>query len=83
MPEPAHPAHPSLAAGRWRTLTFAAQMANIGSEVGRAAEAHVRGNEQRRRLALDRALELFDLTLADDRWRHRLKEVALTHWIPR
>ena len=52
------------------------QLTNIGSEVGRAARAKSQGNEQRLAGALDRALELFDLTLADARWRGRLKEIA-------
>jgi hypothetical protein len=52
------------------------QLGNIGSEVGRASRAKALGNEQRLAGALDRALELFDLTLADPRWRGRLKEIA-------
>lgn len=52
------------------------QPGNIGSEVGRAARARTQGNEDRFAGALERALELFDLTLADDRWRGRRREVA-------
>jgi len=70
------PLHASLAAGRWFEMTLLEQLANIGSEVGRATRAKSQGNEQRLAGALDRALELFDLTLADDRWRDRLREVA-------
>lgn len=61
--------HASLAAGRWQTLSLVEQMANIGSEVDRALRAVVLGRVERRDRALDRALELFDLTAADDRWR--------------
>lgn len=68
--------HADLAAGRWQSLTLADQLANIGSEVGRAARARAQGNEARLWPAVERALELFDLTLTDDRWRHRLKEIA-------
>ena len=68
--------HASLAAGRWFELTLMEQLANIGAEVGRATRAKAQGNEQRLAGALDRALELFDLTLADNRWRGRLKEIA-------
>jgi len=32
----------------------------------------------RRDMALDRALELFNLTVSDARWRHRLKEILRT-----
>ncbi len=52
------------------------QLANIGSEVGRAARARDTGNEARLQPALDRCLELFDLTLADARWSLRRREVA-------
>lgn len=61
--------HIDLAAGRWQTLTLAEQLANIGSEVERAFRARDAGRLNRRDRALDRALELFDLTAADDRWR--------------
>jgi hypothetical protein len=70
------PLHPGLAAGRWYELTLMEQLGNLGSEVGRASRAKAQGNEQRFMGAFDRALELFDLTLADVRWRGRLKEIA-------
>lgn len=70
-------AHVGLAAGRWQALTLAEQLGNIGSEVGRAIRAGERHHEQRFSGALDRALDLFDLTLADPRWKgHRLREIA-------
>ena len=59
----------TLAGGRWRTLTILEQMGNIGSEVERAIRAHEAGRQDRFDRALHRALELFDLTAADDRWR--------------
>jgi hypothetical protein len=59
----------TLAGGRWQTLTIFEQMGNIGSEVERAIRAHHAGRQDRFELALERALELFDLTAADDRWR--------------
>lgn len=67
--------HQTLAAGRWHTMSLAEQMGNIGSEVHRARKAHG-VNEARFRSAHDRALELFDLTLSDPRWRTRLREIA-------
>ncbi|HVL89101.1 MAG TPA: hypothetical protein VM841_02580 [Actinomycetota bacterium] len=67
--------HSNLAAGRWQTLSLVEQLGNIGSEVGRAIRAKARGNSERLQAALDRALELFDLTVNDERWAHRLKEV--------
>ncbi len=68
--------HAGLAAGRWHELTLVEQLANIGSEVGRATTAKSLGNEQRLASAMDRCLELFDLTLADDRWHGRRREIA-------
>ena len=70
------PIHAGLAAGRWLELTLAEQLGNIGSDVGRALRASANGDSERSRAALDRALELFDLTLADDRWATRRKEIA-------
>lgn len=61
------PAHPSLAAGRWHTLSLAEQLGNVGSEVERALRAHAAGRADRLERALDRALELFDLTATDPR----------------
>lgn len=66
--------HKTLAAGRWRELSLAEQMGNIGSEISRASRW--RDKDQKLFLgAFDRALELFDLTISDPRWRGRLKEL--------
>lgn len=59
------PAHPSLAAGRWQTLSLMEQLGNVGSEVERAFRAQAQGNRARWERAFDRALELFDLTATD------------------
>ncbi len=67
--------HDSLARGRWLVLSLAEQLGNIGSEVHRARLAQ-KVNESRFIAARDRALELFDLTLADVRWRGRIRELA-------
>jgi hypothetical protein len=67
--------HPGLA-DRWGTFTLMEQLANVGSEVDRAIRAHAAGRTSRFDLALERALELFDYTAADDRWRgHRCREI--------
>ena len=68
--------HPDLGSGRWRELTLAEQLGNVGSEVSRALKAAASGNEARKAAALDRALELFDLTLADPKHRGRLRELC-------
>lgn len=69
--------HRELAGGRWQTMTLAEQLANAGADVGRAIRAKSTGNNERFDAALERALELLDLTLADRRWRGpRCREVA-------
>lgn len=65
--------HNSLVDGRWQTFTLAEQLGNIGSEVGRAIKAK---NVEDKQAAGYRALELFDLTLADKRWYGRGSEIA-------
>lgn len=60
---------------RWRKMTLAEQIGNIGSEVSRTASAQGK-DESRFNNALARALELFDLTLSDLRWRGRMWEIG-------
>lgn len=71
-----NPIHEDLAGGRWHTLPLVAQLGNIGSEISRALRARAAGNRTRMDGAMDRALELFDLTIADPRWRFRLREIC-------
>ena len=69
--------HPGLTAERWQRLTLAEQLGNVGTEVARAMRSQAQGNHERSFLALARALELFDITLADGRWRGgRRREIA-------
>jgi hypothetical protein len=68
--------HKSLAAGRWKELNFIHQMANIGSEVERSIKWKNKGNSEYSKLAFYRALELIDLTVADEKNRPRLKEIC-------
>ena len=67
--------HQSLANGRWNTFSLAEQLGNIGSEVSRTALAQGKDDE-RFWGAVARALELFDLTLFDTRWKERQTEIA-------
>ena len=64
-----------IASGKWFALSFCEQMGNIGSEVGRAIKSHKMNDTENRNLAIERALELFDLTANDERWKTRLKEI--------
>ena len=67
--------HKKLAAGKWFKLSLMEQLANIGSEINRAS--HWQGRDEKLfRGAVYRALELFDLTLEDHRWRGRRREIA-------
>lgn len=74
MSDVAH-THRELAAGRWGQLSLCEQLGNVGSEVGRMRRWHGR-DERLVTGAFERALELLDLTLADPRWRTRLREIA-------
>lgn len=67
--------HKELAAGGWQRFGLMEQLANIGSEVGRARKWQGK-DKNFFQGAVERALELFDLTLEDPRWRGRLREVA-------
>jgi hypothetical protein len=65
------PIHHNLAAGAWQKLRLAEQMGNIGSEVARVIHWQEAGDDIEKEKALQRALELLDLTLADPRLRSR------------
>ena len=67
--------HKELAAGRWYRFSLAEQLGNIGSEVLRASR-HKDKNEKLFWGAVERTLELFDLTLSDPRWKGRRLEIA-------
>jgi hypothetical protein len=54
---------------QWQRFSLVEQLANVGSEVERAIRAHDAGQRERFENAQARALTLFDLTAADDRWR--------------
>lgn len=67
--------HKELAAGRWQELSLMEQLGNIGSEISRA----LNWEDRDKKLfwgAVERALDLFDLTLEDPRWRGRRLEIA-------
>jgi len=66
--------HQNLAGGRWQTLSFFEQMANIGSEIERTIKWR-KENKQYGQTAFERALELLDLTINDLKNHSRLKEL--------
>lgn len=65
--------HQLLAQGRWFELSLMEQLANIGSEIHRIIKA--KNDQKKFDSAVIRALELFDLTIQDSRWKDRLKEI--------
>ncbi len=67
--------HKQLAAGRWKELSFLEQMANVGSEVERTIKWREKNNLDYTRRAFERALELLDLTIADQKNKKKLKEL--------
>lgn len=69
--------HTNAAIGSWFKLSILEQMGNIGSEVGRTLSWQGK-NAKNSQKAAERALELFDLTMEDPRWRSqgRLREIA-------
>lgn len=67
--------HKLLAEGGWQKLSLAEQLGNIGSEISRAMRWQGK-DEKNFESAVDRALELFDLTLDDPRWKGRWQEIA-------
>lgn len=68
--------HKDLAAGRWSQLSLLEQMANIGSEVERALNWRIKKNTDYAQKAFERALELIDLSLDNDKNYAHLKEIA-------
>jgi hypothetical protein len=67
--------HKQLAAGEWQKISLKKQLGNIGSEVSRASKWQ--GEDEKIFWgAVERALELFDLTIDDPRWRGRRYEIA-------
>jgi hypothetical protein len=66
--------HKELAAGRWSEFSLAEQLGNVGSEISRAINWRGR-NQQFQERALDRALELLDLTTQTLDSKVRLKEL--------
>jgi len=69
--------HKQMEEGGWQRFNLAEQMGNIGSEVYRSIKWFRAKNDERFRIAFEMALELFDLTLADERWKGpKRKEIA-------
>lgn len=68
--------HKGLADGGWAEIPFNLQMGNIGSEVSRSLKWKEKGNEKRMNASIDRALELFDLSMKFSKKSAQLKEIC-------
>lgn len=62
----------------WGSHPITYQMGNIGSEVSRSLKWTKKGNQKRADVAIDRALELFDFTIAANKDNPpRLREILI------
>lgn len=68
--------HSTLENGQWFKLSLYEQMGNIGTEIGRIIRAKEKNDQPAVDNALDRCLELIDLTIRDSRRKHQLKEIT-------
>lgn len=68
--------HKELANGRWFEFGLPEQLANVGSEIGRAIKWRNQKNEKRKNSAFFRGLELLSLTIDDPKNKLRLKELT-------
>lgn len=68
--------HKNLSSDRWKQYTLCEQMANIGSEVARALKWRGKNNQAYCDKAVNRSLELIDLSLEISSSFSRTKEIA-------
>ena len=68
--------HTELAGGRWQAFSLVEQLANVGSEIERAINWSRKDRPEYSANAFYRGLELLELTIADPRHRHRLRELT-------
>jgi hypothetical protein len=69
--------HKDLADGRWFKLSLREQLGNVGSDVDRAIGWRNKGNMEYSNNAVERALELMYLTIADPKNKgQRLRELC-------
>lgn len=61
---------------RWQNMTIYQQMGNIAGEISRARHWQDRHDMPSRDRSLERALELVDLTIEQNRNSHRVRELV-------
>ena len=67
--------HKQLAEGRWKSLSFVEQMANVGSEIHRALNWKKKNNRDYCDRSFEQALELLALTAENLKSPSALKEL--------
>jgi hypothetical protein len=60
----------------WQKMTIYEQFGNIASEISRAKHWHEQHDARHRDLALERVLQLVDLTLEQNQQSERVREIA-------
>lgn len=68
--------HKNLTAEHWNNFTLIEQLANIGSEIGRAINWRQK-DAKLSRSAIDRGIELLDLSINDPKNLRQLRELLL------
>ena len=69
--------HKELSAGKWFSFSLSLQLADVGSEIGRAINWRNKNNLELSQGAFERGLELLDLTILDIKNRKQLRELLL------
>ncbi len=65
-----------ITAQKWSQFSLGQQLGHVASEISRARHWGEKGDIKSRNNALERALDLIDLTIQDTRWRLRLREIV-------
>jgi hypothetical protein len=74
--------HKSLTVENWSTKPYEYQILTIGAEMGRAKNMASKGHTEEARRAIERAMELLDLTIYDFKWSNKLRELLrFREWI--
>ena len=69
------PLHKELNVSKWEKVAKQAQIMNIGAEISRAQNWQNLQDQEKVRECIERALELLDLTIQDQRWEDKLGDL--------